>query len=261
MVARKTVLVTRPEGQAGPLCAAVATLGYRPLHVPLLAVSPIQVLDAGQREIISSLEQYDHCLFVSSNAARFGLERLLAERYRWPESVRCYAVGDSTADALRARGLAVITPGQEMTSEGLLALPLLESVSGQRVLIVKGEGGRTALRETLQARGAQVDELRCYRRSAPPNDPQLLPRLRDERIDYLLISSGEALENLMALLAAGESEAADWHPCTLVVPSQRVAEQAQRAGWRDVALAVNASDEAMLAALRSRAVTAGEAGV
>lgn len=261
MVASDAVLVTRPAGQAERLCAGLTAAGYRPVHFPLLEVSPVIPLEACQRRIVGALEDYDHCLFVSSNAARFGLESLMLGRSGWPGSVHCYAVGDSTADVLRAAGLSVSTPGVDMTSEGLLALPPLQAVAGQQVLIVKGEGGRTALREVLVERGARVDELRCYRRSAPDTDPRILQRLlREESVSRILISSGESLDNLMALLQQVEDMHARLADVALVVPSQRIAEQAREAGWRMVLVAANASDDAMLAALQHSMSVRGEAG-
>lgn len=232
------------------MCAGLSAAGYRPVHQPLLAVSPI-ALDTAEQAMAGTLESYAHCLFVSSNAARYGLECLLARRPAWPGRVQCYAVGDSTADVLRAAGIAVHTPGLEMTSEGLLALPSLQSVVGQRVLIVKGEGGRAALREALAGRGARVDELRCYRRSPPDVAPEALQQLLDEQqVACILVSSGEALDNLKGLLEPVDIAQSIRKHCALVVPSARVAEQARYAGWQDVAVAANASDDAMLAALQ-----------
>lgn len=255
----EAVLVTRPVGQAGRLCAGLTAAGYRAVHQPLLAVSPVDPCDDDQRGFIRALDSYAHCLFVSANAARFGLDCLLREWPEWPQTVQCYAVGDSTAEVLRAAGLGVLTPGVNMTSEGLLALPSLQAVSGQRVLIVKGEGGRSALREALTAQGAQVDELRCYRRSAPDLAPEMLQALlHRERVACILVSSGEVLENLMALLQPGGMNSPTLDGITLVVPSARVAEQARAAGWRDMRVATNASDNAMLSALQHSAAGQGK---
>ena len=154
------VLVTRPTGQAEGLCARLAQAGYRAVHQPLLVVSPVQGLSDEQHGLVQSLDTFRHCLFVSRNAARYGLAHLRPVWPEWPEALQCYAVGDSTADVLRAAGLTVQVPGMDMTSEGLLALPSLQAVAGQRVLIVKGEGGRQgrgiALLPSFGARCATV---------------------------------------------------------------------------------------------------------
>ncbi|KGE04019.1 uroporphyrinogen-III synthase [Pseudohaliea rubra] len=252
-----TVLVTRPAGQADSLCGRLEAAGFAVVRQPLLALEPFAGLPAAQRRLVQELDRFQHCIFISSNAVRFGLELLQRAWPRWPAGVACYAVGDSTAAALRDAGLSVRTPGADMTSEGLLALPALCAVTGQRVLIVKGEGGRQALRETLGSRGAEVEELACYRRVAPAVDgAALAERLQHDAVRLILISSGEALANLTALLKPREThKLAD---ITLVVPSARVAEDAVSAGWQQPVVAANAADDAMLAAAQRWRSALGE---
>ena len=84
-------------------------------------------------------------IFISANAVRFGLA--LVDDY-WPQlptGLNWYAIGVATAAVLARHGIAAITPRRFMSSEGLLAVPALQHVSDQRVLIVKGEGGRECL--------------------------------------------------------------------------------------------------------------------
>jgi uroporphyrinogen-III synthase len=139
-----------------------------------------------------------------------------------------------------------------MTSEGLLSLPSLVQVRGQQVLIVKGVGGRTALRDTLRRRGASVEEFCCYRRGAPDLDPDTFAALlRDRAVRAILASSGEVLDNLDALLRRGADALSVRAGCFLIVPSERVATQARDEGWQSVSVASNASDAAMLAALQN----------
>jgi len=148
-------------------------------------------------------------------------------------------------------------PAGQMSSEGLLALPGLQCVDGQRVLIVKGCGGRDTLRSALNHRGARVDELCCYRRRAVQLDGETLGTLlRRCRIDVVLISSGESLAALGELLRPGESS--KFSSLCLIVPSARVAGLAREAGFRDVVVADNASDAAMLRALENWTSRHGE---
>ncbi len=241
------VLVTRPAGQADGLCERLRSAGFSVSREPLLALEPLGELAPSGRRLVQDLDRFQHCIFISRNAVHFGLALLFDYWPRWPVGVACYAVGDSTAAALRDAGLVVQTPGEDMTSEGLLALPPLQAVHGQRVLIVKGEGGRQALRETLVSRGAAVSELACYRRVAPALDgAALAARLLGESVQLILISSGEALANLTALLKPRETH--KLARITLVVPSPRVAAEDVAAGWRQPEVAANAADDAMLAA-------------
>lgn len=74
-----------------------------------------------------------------------------------------------------------------------------------RVLIMRGEGGRELLAERLAEQGASVDYLELYRRCLPVYPPSTLQRrVEDERLNGLVVSSGQGFEHLQQL--AGE----DW---------------------------------------------------
>ncbi len=142
-------------------------------------------------------------------------------------------------------------------SEGLLALPQLQEISGQRVLIIKGEGGRGAVREELGRRGARVDELACYRRDRPRYAAgEVAAKLSNWHIQVIMISSGEGLANLLTLLS--QEETSKFTAIALLVPSQRIAGLAQEAGFKQVITAENASDAAMVRALEDWQKSAGE---
>ena len=100
-------------------------------------------------------------------------------------------------------------------------------------------------------------ELACYRR-APPDLAcgELARRLSQWDIGVVLISSGEGLANLLALLSPAETT--KFRHITLLVPSDRVADQAHQAGFDHVLTAENASDGAMLQALHNWRPSPGE---
>lgn len=245
-----SVLVTRPAGQAEGLLTQLSAAGFGPLHhFPLLQLSPLQQLAPEQRQYVLDLDLYQHIIFISANAVRFGLQRIDDCWPQLPAGVSWYAIGDTTAQLLRDRGLAPLTPGQSMNSEGLLSLPQLQSVSGQRVLIIKGQGGRETIKQALEQRGARVDELACYTRSAPAVAPGSLGELLSQQaVAVILVSSGEGLANMLTLLS--DQESTKFKDIGLIVPSARVAALAQQAGFNDVVTAANASDAAMLQALQ-----------
>jgi uroporphyrinogen-III synthase len=215
----------------------------------MLELVALNDLAPQHRQSINDLDLYQHIIFISANAVRFGLDCI--DDY-WPQlrtGINWYAIGESTAAILEDRGLQVITPGEQMSSEGLLAVPELSSVTDQRVLIVKGTGGRETLRDSLGERGARVDELACYRRSCPNMEAgELAQLLYGESIDAMLISSGEGFHNMLTLLS--DKESTKFRDIGLIVPSARVATLAREAGFNDVVTAANASDGAMLQALQ-----------
>jgi uroporphyrinogen-III synthase len=225
--------------------------------MPLLVIEPLQHLCATAQQALEQLDTFHHIIFVSANAVRVGMARIKQHWLELPAQLNSYCVGAASAQLLQSYGVSAAYPAEAMTSEGLLALPGLASSAGQRVLIVKGEGGREYLQQQLQAQGALVTILPVYRRQPHQySDAQLQQLLRRPRPLAMLVNSGESLHNMVSLLrrcgATGEFDA------VLVVPGQRVAALAREMGFTDVEVARNATDVAMLDALAQR--LAGEDG-
>ena len=256
-VSKGSVLVTRPAGQSAALCKAVEAAGYEAHCQPLLELQPLAQLPPFQRQLLLDLDHYQHVIFVSGNAVHFGMACIGDYWPQLPLGLAWYAIGEATAGLLRDVGVEAITPGAAMTSEGLLAVPGLQAVRDERVLIVKGRGGRATLRDELERRGAKVDELACYQRCCPVLPPgELAGRLAEWRIDRVLISSGEGLTNFKSLLRSAETT--KFRDIGLIVPSERVARMAREAGFGRIVTAENASDVAMLHALEELKPCSGE---
>ncbi len=249
-VGRLRVLVTRPAGEAADtLCAAIDAAGYKAHSQPLLVLTACQQLPATQRQLLLNLDLYQHVVFISANAVHFGMALVEDCWPQLPTGLNWYAIGAATAAGLERFGIVAITPGSVMSSEGLLAVPALQQVREQRVLIIKGEGGRDTLATELGRRGAAVDELACYRRSLPLVPAgELATKVARWAIDVIMLSSGEGLANLQVLLSPAETT--KLKHIGLIVPSPRVAHMAHKAGFEQIVIAANASDGAMLHALQ-----------
>ena len=230
----RTILVTRPAAQADALSGMITRLGGEALSFPLLEISPATDT-APIRAAGAHLEAYALAIFISPNAVEYGLPLLLDGRSGWPEGVQAAAVGPSTVAALAARGVeGALAPSERFDSEALLALPFFQAtrVAGKRALILRGNGGRELLAETLRARGATVDCVTCYQRSGPQDATPLLDWLRAGRLDAIAISSSEGLRHLWALLDASARQRLRRLP--LFVPHARIAEQARALGLHRV---------------------------
>ena len=228
------VLVTRPAEQAGRLMQRLGELGAQPFLFPALAlVAPRQPERLAAR--LAAFQDYDWLLFISPSAVQFGLAAL---RQAMPaidlRHLRAAAVGGGTAAALHAAGVEqVVAPQHGADSEHLLALPQFSNLTGQRVLILRGEGGRELLAETLRARGGTVDYAECYRRAAPESDPSPLRQaFAQQRIQAITLFSGETLDNLLVLLDGDSAAMARALP--LFVPHPRIAQHAGTQGFAKV---------------------------
>ncbi len=240
------VLITRPAHQAGHLADLVAAAGGRPIRFPALAIRDLSASPAVQSQL-ALLADYHLAIFISPNAVRYGLSAI-HRHGGLPAGLRLATVGKGSANALeQALGNAPdIVPTDNYDSEALLALPALQTVTGQRILILRGEGGRELLAETLRQRGATVDYLEVYRRECPDtseSEPDWL-----DKADIITITSSEALHNLLSLTA--EARRSELLAKPLIVVSERTAALAKQLGFRHPALvASRAGDEAMLQAL------------
>lgn len=249
-LAGRTIVVTRPLAQAGALASAIAEAGGKPLVFPLLEISPADdprpLAEAALR-----LSDYTLAIFISPNAVDHALPVILAGR-PWPAAVRPAAVGQGTVRALAAHGVAhCIAPTERFDSEALLALPELAAanVSGRRIAIFRGDGGRELLADTLRERGAHVDCIISYRRSGPAAGCQpLMLAWRAGKLDALTVSSSEGLRYLVDLL---DAEGLDFLRKTpLFVPHARIADTARALGLSNIILS-EAADAGIMAALRA----------
>lgn len=236
------VLVTRPSGQAGPLCALIAAQGGRAIRLPTIAIAPVDdPVGAGRH--LQRVADFNLVIFVSPNAVRYGLE-LMAETGFSTETLVA-AVGAGTARALAERAVRVdILPEERFDSEALLALPELTEVAGKRILIVRGKGGRPLLADTLRARGAEVEYAEVYSRNPANTDAVSQISSWQEEVQVVVTTSCEILENLFLML--GESGSARLRQTPLVVVSARMQTRAQELGCSQIILAADASDRGLL---------------
>jgi uroporphyrinogen-III synthase len=236
------VVITRPARQAAGLAREIAALGGTPLIFPAIVILP-PADQAALRAVHWDIGHYDVAIFVSANAVEYGV----GDPDAWPVRIMTLAPGPGTAAALAALGVGnVRVPTSTMDSEGLLALPELESVAGKRVVIFRGDSGRELLRSALEARGAQVTQVECYRRARPEGVAGLVEAWRERRVDAVTITSSEGLENLWAILGAESRGYLAGTP--VFVPHPRIAGHAQALGLREV-IVTPPADSGLIASL------------
>lgn len=260
------VLVTRPAGQAERLCQLVSEAGGEPVPFPTLEIRATTEPEQARQLLMAP---WDLMLFVSRNAVDCAIELLPPGlRERWtassPEQQTAGAagrplrgaVGRATAAALREHGLEPdLVPASGFDSEALLALPALTQVAGKRVLIVRGEGGRPLLGDTLRERGAEVAFAEVYRRTRPDVDLSTELAAWRDRLGFVTATSDEVLHNLLEML--GPANRGWLLSMPLVVISDRGGATAMQLGFRRVAVADETSDEGILEALCRLALSLG----
>jgi uroporphyrinogen-III synthase len=235
------VIVTRPARQAGAFAQKLGVLGARPIMFPAIVILPPD--DTGPLAAAHAvLSQYDAAIFVSANAAEYGIPQT-----PWPVNVPAFAPGPGSASALTDLGVpGVQFPRDRHDSEGLLALPAFADVRGKRVVIFRGDGGRDLLGDTLRARGATVDHIACYRRKAPTAGVQgLAAVLRGGQAQAVTLTASEGASNLCNVVDGDSLAVLQRLPA--FAPHPRIAARARELGL--AAIETASGDAGIIAAL------------
>lgn len=245
-----TVLITRPSTQQQALQRAIEEKGGAVLSLPLIEITPLAEPTAQQelKDKILELDNYQILIFVSTNAVKFGGEVISDYWPQFPLGIDVIAVGPTTAEATRELlACEVIQPSAGMTSEDILRLPQLQDVKEKKIGIVRGQGGRELLAATLKERGALVDYFESYSRKAINYDSKdFCEKIKAAEVKVLTVTSGESLDRLISLLADSKEM---MKQLVLLVPSDRVALQAEDAGFGKVKNAKGADPASFVLAL------------
>lgn len=131
----------------------------------------------------------------------------------------------------------------------MLKLDILKRVKGKKVVILRGNGGRELIYETLKSRGAQVSYLEVYKRQNLAFDSDLfVPFWQDKHIQQLVITSSGQLSYFVSQLTQAQL---NWAlGLQLYVPSARIANEAQQIGFVHITNTGSASNKDLLATLR-----------
>lgn len=233
------ILVSRPSSQSPALLALLRAEGWDAGLLPLMEIEP---LPAALAALPVQVAQADALFWVSPTAIDLGWSALsscdLAGK-------RLACVGAASARRLVAlSGLSALHPAPASDSEAFLALSELQQVAGQRWLIVRGQGGRPLLADTLRARGAEVTLAEVYRRQDGQPDWAAFDASPP---DAIVLTSGEMVEQLFRLAGPGRARALQ---CQLYcVPHPRIADRLVARGATRI-VTTRADDAALVAGLR-----------
>ncbi|MRS17393.1 uroporphyrinogen-III synthase [Enterobacteriaceae bacterium RIT691] len=245
-----SILVTRPSPQGEMLVSRLRELGREAWSFPLIEFSPGREL-ANLADNLTALKEHDLLFALSQHAVEFAHSQLQQQSVAWPKVPDYFAIGRTTALTLhKVSGQEIRYPLDREISEVLLQLPELQTIAGKNALILRGNGGRELLSETLRSRGANVTICECYQRNNRHYDgAEEAMRWQSRGVTQLVITSGEMLQQLWSLIPQWYRES--WLlQCEVLVVSERLAVQARELGWRNIRVADSADNDALLRALQ-----------
>ncbi len=236
------VLITRPDTKGQQLAHMLSQQG--------IASTCHQFFDyqsnASQTHIKQVLEKHQTpiLIFVSVASVTFANQCIELTKWRYKSII---AVGEATKQALLEKGISRVICPKEQNSEGVLALSQLQQVTGQQVIIIRGDGGRETIAQSLIARKAQVEYIESYKRVWRNLPSELVQQWQKDRINCIVITSNALLEKLMSVISAQPSGTLfKWRDaCLWIVASQRIADNAKRFGLQQVFNAQSANNKVL----------------
>ena len=191
----KRVVVTRAREQASELKRLLEDAGAQVVQFPTIEITPPASFESLDR-MIGAVADYQWLIFTSTNGVDAFFERLRQQGKdaRCLSGVMIAAVGESTADSLRARGIEPDLVPAKFQSTALLPL-LDENQKGIRTAVVRAAQGRDELIDELRRRGGEVDMAIAYETRRVSS---AAGELQD--IDIVTFTSGSTVDNFFELL-------------------------------------------------------------
>ena len=179
---KKIALISsRPQGTNVQLSDDLKNSEIKLLSFPLTEIHPLnnyQIFDG----VIENIKTYQHIIFISTNAVHFFLERVKKLSLQIPKNLIFSSIGPTTKLLLQKKLLVdAHSPIKTFDSEHLLKEKIYNNVEGQKILIIRGEGGRETLKNALEEKGAIVNYGECYVRKYVDID---LNQLKNDLVNY-----------------------------------------------------------------------------
>lgn len=242
------VLLTRQFGFLGNTASILKRLDYQSAHIPTLKIERSNKAEV--HEAFKKLSKYTDLIFVSRNAVEVGL-KAISKVGGIPEGMRVMAVGSETAKQLFRHGIDAMFPDNDSGAEALLKVDQLQDLTDRKILIIRGESGLNWPADQMRDRGAEVDDVKCYRYGVPRNS---LIKLEDvlsqnANIAGVFIHSSQALKNLVKIAGKHIEQLSE---ITLVAGSENIAKTAQEIDWKgEIRIAQSPSNKHMMIAFSS----------
>ena len=204
---KKIALISsRPQGTNVQLSDDLKNSEIKLLSFPLTEIHPLnnyQIFDG----VIENIKTYQHIIFISTNAVHFFLERVKKLSLQIPKNLIFSSIGPTTKLLLQKKlSVDVHSPIKTFDSEHLLKEKIYNNVEGQKILIIRGEGGRETLKNALEEKGATVNYGECYVRKYVDID---LNQLKNDLVNYhhqfFLFSSTNSAKHFIHQLSKVDS--------------------------------------------------------
>ena len=184
------LISTRPYEKNIALLKGLENKNILLLNCPLTEIKALESY-AEFDSILSNLHNYQHIIFISTNAVDSFVTRFKNLKIKLPNHIIFSSIGPKTKEALENEfEISVNCPEENYDSEHLIKNNIFDNLQNKKVLIIRGKGGRETLKYMLEKKGAKVDYGECYIRNYLTIEQEKLNReLKNCTTIFILISS------------------------------------------------------------------------
>lgn len=198
------IVITRPRKDAEELAQEFLRLGFEPIILPTIEITPVQ--DNAQLDTaIKNLDSYDWLILTSVNGVNYFFARMQEiDVDALPTALKVAAIGEKTAASLNKRGVYPDFIPAEYVSEAIK--PGLGEIIGKRFLYPTADIAADSLRQSLEEDGGMVDMLAIYQTSVAEPDQKSLMALRSG-VDVITFTSASTVRNFVHVVEQAGLEA------------------------------------------------------
>src|SRR5437016_5958038 len=167
------IVVTRTREQASQLSRQLLERGAEVLEIPTIKIEPPthrdEIVDA-----LLELNAYDWLVFTSPNGVTTFFEYFFKRFHDMRDigGARIAAVGPATANKLKELHLQVdLMPDEALAANIAETFAEFESIENLKICLLRAEVASRELPDALEALGAIVDDIGCYRTVPETEDP------------------------------------------------------------------------------------------
>lgn len=192
------VVVTRARDQASHTASRLRELGAEVLEVPTIKfVAPTRREDLV--DALLELNSYDWLVFTSPNGVTQFFHYFFRQFHDLRDigGARLAAVGPATANKLKELHLQVdLMPDEAIGAKIAEAFSEYESIENLKICLLRAEVANPELPRALEALGAIVDDIACYKTVPETEDPGGVSRdLEENGADWILFTSSSTVEH------------------------------------------------------------------
>jgi uroporphyrinogen III methyltransferase / synthase len=194
----KSIAVTRSREQAAGFTRQLTDLGAEVLEVPTIRIEA----PSRREDIVDALlelNSYDWLIFTSPNGVTNFFEYFFRQFHDMRDigGCRIAAVGPATARKLKELHLQVdLMPDEAIGASIAEAFKDYESIENLKICLLRAEVANRELPEALEALGAIVDDVACYRTVAETEDRTgAAAKLLEHGADWITFTSASTVEH------------------------------------------------------------------